>query len=272
MSPHDKIYEMLSLASSNDRAFPATVFYNEGWLLRVILDWFSRHTVSKHPLDFMPGARWFSEGLLPSAFLARPGQRPDVLAEGWTHADGVVGHLAIGSGAMANVSLTKGALQFVVTEAKMFSPLSQGGTHARDFDQAARNVACIAQVLSVANRPPRELQSLGFFVIAPVEQIDKKRLFDRQLAKSSIGEKVSRRVAQYASSPDHDRKVQWFHQWFEPTLEGIRIETIPWEEIVRFIEANDARFGPELSAFYNQCCKFNRVQEPEAVTSIQETV
>ena len=187
-------------------------------------------------------------------------------------ADGVVGHLAIGSGALANVSLTKGALQFVVTEAKMFSPLSQGVTHARDFDQAARNVACIAQVLSVANRPPRELQSLGFFVIAPVEQIDKKRLFDRQLAKSSIGEKVSRRVAQYASSPDHDRKVQWFHQWFEPTLERIRIEAIPWEEIVRFIEANDARFGPELSAFYNQCCKFNRVQEPEAVTSIQETV
>jgi hypothetical protein len=40
MSPIERILEMLRLASSDNRKFPATIFYNEGWLLRLVLDWF----------------------------------------------------------------------------------------------------------------------------------------------------------------------------------------------------------------------------------------
>ena len=43
MPPHERISEMLRLASSDTRNFPATIFYNEGWLLRLVLDWFSRN-------------------------------------------------------------------------------------------------------------------------------------------------------------------------------------------------------------------------------------
>ena len=80
MTPRQRIYEMLCIANSDDRKFPANIFYNEGWLLRLVLDWLSREVVTGHPLDFASGARWFSEALLPSQFLAR--DRGDHLAEG----------------------------------------------------------------------------------------------------------------------------------------------------------------------------------------------
>ena len=40
--PLERIGEMLHLAQTDKRCFPATVFYNEGWLLRLrAADWFS---------------------------------------------------------------------------------------------------------------------------------------------------------------------------------------------------------------------------------------
>jgi hypothetical protein len=79
MSALERIRGMLQLAGTSNRLFPATVFYNEGWLLRLVLEWFSRQTLSEHALAFSPGTRWFSEALLPSQFFAC--QRGDRLAE-----------------------------------------------------------------------------------------------------------------------------------------------------------------------------------------------
>ena len=250
---------MLRLADSVDRRFPATVFFNEGWLLRVALDWFSRRIADGHSLDFAPDAQWFSEALLPSQFLAR--DRSDRLAEGWTHADGVVGHVAIGRGGFADTMLAGNASQFLVTEAKLFSPLSPGVTRARYFDQAARNVACMAEVLWRAKRRPEQLSSLAFFVLAPAEQIEGRQLFAPLLSKTSISEKVSRRIAEYADTPDGEKKKQWLEDWFEPTLECVVITSLAWEEVIEFVRAKDPGFGSEFSIFYDECRRFNRIQE-----------
>jgi hypothetical protein len=262
MSPAERIFEMLRIANSDTPNFPPTILYNEGWLLRLVLDWFSRRDdLVDFPLHFAQGSRWFSEALLPSQFLAR--YQRDNLAEGYTHADGVVGHVTIGTGALANTTLVDGASQFLVTEAKLFSPLSAGVTHARDFDQTARNVACIAEVLRRADRHPRQLASLGFFVVAPTEQIEEKQLFRSLLSQASIREKVSRRVSQFAGSPDEEKKNRWFRDWFEPTLGQIKLHSLAWEEIINLIRGKDAEFGSELFKFYDQCLQFNRIQEPE---------
>jgi hypothetical protein len=115
------IQRMLRAASGGRPPFPPTLLYNEGWLLRLILDWFAGRDVGGHPLSFATGARWFSEALLPSAFLAR--YRGDELAESWTHADGVVGHFVIGEGGKADLRLAPEAGQLLVLEAKLFSGL-----------------------------------------------------------------------------------------------------------------------------------------------------
>ena len=270
MSPHEKISEMLRLASSDSRNFPATIFYNEGWLLRLVLDWFSRNHADGHSLGFERGARWFSEALLPSQFLAR--KKVDPLAEGYTHADGVIGQITIGSGAFADASLLKDASQFLVTEAKLFSPLSPRVTHAPNFDQAARSVACMAEVLYRAQRNPKQLSSLAFFVVAPASQINDKRLFDDLLSKPSIQAKVTGRVSQYAGSPEEASKRAWLREWFEPTLESIKIEAIAWESIAEFIRARDLQFGSELSSFYSECLQFNGAQEPEIPSGASGTI
>jgi hypothetical protein len=73
--------------------FPPTIFYNESWLLRLVLDWFSSHKVPNHPLTFLENARWFSEALLPTVFLqSPPGTK---LAEHRSQADGVIGHFEV---------------------------------------------------------------------------------------------------------------------------------------------------------------------------------
>jgi|SRR5579859_1481181 len=67
---------------------PPTQLFNEGWMLRLVLDWFDRNREIHHPLSFTPDARWYSEALLTSRFL--PQSRPDSRAESFTHADAIM--------------------------------------------------------------------------------------------------------------------------------------------------------------------------------------
>ncbi len=167
----------------------------------------------------------------------------------------------IGDTALANTRLAANPSQFLVTEAKLFSRLSPGVTNARYFDQAARNVACIAEVLFESGRSPEQFSSLGFLVLAPQEQIA-LNVFRSAVSKQSIEEKVHRRVSAYTAS-DRDKKDQWLRDWFLPTLRRINIECLSWEDIIKSIRRHDSSgFGEELSAFYGDCLRFNGIQEP----------
>ena len=175
-----RIAELLSKANDPDRVFPATDLYNEGWMLRLVIDWFSRNPQVDCDIQFLERARWYSEALLPSRFLAR--QRGDNLAESWTHADGVIGHFEIGKNADGDLTLNEGAKQLVVIEAKMFSKLSSGVTNAKYFNQAARNVACVAEVASRAGIDPVSFEDIAFYVDAPQVRID-EGVFSTQMSK-----------------------------------------------------------------------------------------
>jgi hypothetical protein len=181
------IHQLIDAAESTPVNFPPTLIYNEGWLLRLILDWFSRHQLSDHPLQFEPGATWFSEALLPSPFKAC--YRGDTRAEARTHADGILGHISIGGSAKADAKLLADATQLIVLEAKIYSPLSGGTRNAPNFNQVARNVACITELIHRANRPPSYMTSLVFLVVAPEVQI-KTGIFTQKLNKVTINRAV----------------------------------------------------------------------------------
>ena len=247
----ERIEGMLRSSETDWPLFPPTDVYNEGWMLRLVLDWFSSHSVADHPLAFSEGARWLSEALLPSAFLARPGGDP--LAEGWTHADGVIGHLGIGRVGKRDLSLPSGGEQLVVVEAKMFSGLSERVTHASYFDQAARTVACIAEVLHLAEQHPSHLKKLGFYVLAPQAQIA-AGVFAAEMTKESIRERVDRRVSEY----DDRDKDRWHTDWFAPTLQAIDLRVLSWEAVIGTIASHDAESGDSLKRFYDRCVEFNR--------------
>jgi len=255
MNAIDRITKLLVKCGTPTGVVPPTELYNEGWMLRLVLDWFASHSEKTQTLRFLPGSRWFSEAQLPSAFLPRT--RPDDKAEGWTHADGVIGQFEIREGSRAEPRFTPNASQFVVTEAKLFSPLSAGTTHARWYDQAARNVACMAFVVSKAFEAADQLSSFGFYVIAPENQIN-SGLFEKELDKASIRAKVSRRVEVYRdSSEDYETRAVWLKNWCLPVIDRIEIGALSWESIVTFIGSADQSAGRDISAFYEKCLVFN---------------
>ena len=247
----ERIAELLASAAGANRVFPATDLYNEGWMLRLVLDWFSRNPDVNHDLKFSESSSWYSEALLPSAFLPR--KRGDKLAESWTHADGVIGHFSIGENGAGDLSLKANATQLVVTEAKMFSKLSAGVTNAKYFDQAARNVACMAEIVNRAEIAPSSFDNIAFYVVAPKARID-EGIFSPYMDVDAMRGVVRRRVAEYAE-PEKD---QWFEEWFLPISKIANIRCMSWEEILTVISAQNEADGQSLGEFYAKCLDFNQ--------------
>ncbi len=240
----ERFTQIQGLADKPDSPIRPTEVFNEGWMLRLTLDWVSEDAPPDHPFGHEEGSRWSSEALLPSAFLPR--RRGDELGEGWTNADGCVGHFVQQPG-RGDVSLEPDAAQFIVIEAKMFSGLSRGTKNAAGFDQAARNVACMAEVLRLAGRVPDEMGSLAFLVTAPQAQIE-AGIFGDLVTQQSVRDKVEERVASYSGERD-----EWLHEWFEPVLKSVRVELLSWEELLGG--------APEaLTEFYARCLKYNERQ------------
>ena len=221
---------------------PPTELYNEGWMLRLVLDCLDRLRPEGRPIRLGEGARWYSEALLASQFLPR--HRGDPQGEGYTHADAAVGHFDISPGERGEVRLRDRATQFVIIEAKLGSKLSAGTSNAPAFDQAARNVACMAHVIAQAERSLDDFSDLAFYVAAPEPQILAGDFGDL-VTKPSIYEKVRARVAEYEGSKD-----RWFEDVFQPTLDRINVGIVSWESLL-------AELPEGLRDFYDRCLAFN---------------
>ncbi len=245
------INTLLEECSSDKRKFPATDLYCEGWMLRIVLDWFSKNVDIRRELSMRDADNWYSEARLPSTFLPR--KRGDKLAEGHTHADGVIGEFTINKNLESELVLKSDAKSFIVIEAKMFSKLSPRTSNCSYYDQAARNVGCIAEVLRRANLKPDNLEKLAFYVIAPESRI-KENVFTRYMEKEHIFETVKRRVDEYDES-----KIEWHENWFIPLKDVITIKCISWEEIIEFIVTEEPKIELSIKAFYANCLKHNQL-------------
>jgi hypothetical protein len=250
-----RVAEILGKCGSEASVLPPTELYNEGWMLRLILDWFERNRDLLHVLSFLPEARWFSEALLPSRFLPR--RRGDDRAESFTHADGVVGHFKIAPGERGETRLTPNTRQFLVIEAKLGSNLSAGTKNAPSYDQAARYVACMAHMVGISRVEPRSLERFAFYVLAPRRQIDAS-VFRDLVTKHSILKKVQARVEQY-----HGEWDLWFRETFQPVLERLDIGLLSWESILDCFPTNSEI--SEIREFYVRCLQFNPQRGKSAV-------
>jgi hypothetical protein len=237
---------------------PPTEVFNEGWMLRLVLDWLDRNRDFTHPLTFSADARWYSEALLSSRFL--PTSRADNRAESFTHADGVIGHFEIKSGIRGDAVLLPDARQFVVTEAKLASSLSAGTRNAPGYDQAARNVACMAHMVALSRVDVNSMERLAFYVIAPELSIQ-GGLFSALLTKEAIEAKVRARVGSYGGVHD-----EWIVESFLPALARIDLGAISWESILHALPTTVET--EVIRAFYVQCLRFNplRVRVPIAAS------
>lgn len=248
----ERIRAIIEESVNSKPVMPPTEIFNEGWLLRLALDWFASHPDVQHRMAVPSGCRWYSEALLASQFAPR--FRGDPLCESHTHADGVVGHFRIGGTGRGDLALDSDARHFVVLEAKVGSRLSAGTTKALGFDQAARNVACMVHAMSSAGASIDGVERLGFYVVAPQSQII-AGTFDRELTLDGIRDKVLKRVRSY----DEPGRLTWYENWFLPALDRLDVDTVSWEDVIATMMAVDAESAAWFGDFYDSCLHFNRV-------------
>lgn len=259
----DRVLRLLRFCEREDEArFPPTDLFNEGWMLRLILDAFERLNIRQHPLSFDANARWYSEARLGSRFQAQ--RRDDELAEGFTNADGVVGHFDFRATTTAGLTLRPDAAQFVVLEAKMFSNLSRSTKNAPNFNQAARNVACMAAALADTGRPVSDYASLGFFVVAPrpeqrgAARSNLEAFMDPTLIKQRVHERIS--AYEEAARAEAPALRAWEQAYFLPLVsrlaENRRLAVLSWDECIDAVAAADAMTGEDLRDFYRRCLAF----------------
>lgn len=252
----NKIVKMFKNCDENNCVLPSTELYNESWMIRIIIDWFSNYSGNQHPFSFLAESKWYSEALLPSIFLKS--YNGDKLAESWTHADAVIGNFTVGNSSKSDLQLIENANQFLVIEAKMFSELSRRTTNASNYDQASRTVACMAETLKRATIEVDEFEKLGFYVIAPSSQIEKRSSFRSYTNIETMKSKVFERVEAYSSRAEYPKKKSWFDRWFMPMLDKIDIQCLSWEEVIEFITIEDTDTGEKMASFYEKCIMYNQ--------------
>jgi len=240
---------------SEHRNIQPTLIYNEGWLMRLILLWFSEHrNVEYELITFKENAGWFSESLLSSPFL-RNNKR-----EGYTHADGVIGHFTIGNVGKGDLQLKENCSQFVVLEAKMFSPLSGKVKNAINYDQVTRTVVCMSHILfefeNNNNIASTNNLKLGCYVLLP------KRRFKKNLdyiGKEKIVKQVDDRVQLCKQDRNYAELLMW-RNYFSTFIDNIKVNLIPWEDIIKLIQDKDEQYGNQLDSYYKDCKEYNKAK------------
>ena len=152
--------------------------YNETWMLRLTLALLhdSKLDFSKIKNMKKQNALKLMQDALQRNWISEGGLEPVFEREGTTWADAVLGNVErkedTKRGVKAANTQIKPSFGIVVVEAKLGSSLSPGTDHYSDYNQAARNIACLANLV----RNKAELLDKSVFVIlAPKEIIDKSQ-------------------------------------------------------------------------------------------------
>lgn len=248
----DYFFKIIDSAANKNSNIPPTLIYNEGWLLRLVLKLIEENKIVHTDITFLSeNCKWYSEALLPSLFLPR--YRGDKLAESWTHADGVVGKIYINFNVNGALTLYDNCDYFYIIEAKIFSKFSTGTKNAKTFNQAARNVACIAKLIMNKDLDYKKFKKLAFYVLLPEIQRLTEPTFKEYLDKNNIKEKILERIKEYPNNePKKEKEFNWIIENINDFLNCIEIKPISWESIIN----NQSNI--DLINFYNSCIKYNQ--------------
>ncbi|MEL7434543.1 MAG: hypothetical protein AAFN11_11405 [Chloroflexota bacterium] len=205
---HNRIQSLFDRLTADNPPFLPTELYCEGWLLRLVLDWFEESQIQGHALSFASDACWYSEPSLESPFLYNNPEVDKPIKEGYTRGDGVIGHVQMAiDDTKSKLGLLPSASQFLVLEAKISSSLSYKVTNAPFYDQAARNIACLAQICMSANVLPSNIDAIGFYILGSDKHIE-RGLYRDLLTTDHIKSTVKRRVEMYDGT-----KTGFCHSW-----------------------------------------------------------
>jgi len=240
-----KIYEDSRVNEGRPEClFAETLIFNEGWLLRSVLKtWKTRSTGSSFPfLPFPADAKVYSEGQLRTPFKAR--FQGDPLAESHTHVDGIVGHFSIAGGTKSGIELAPDCRYIAAFEAKIYSPLSKGVTHAPGYDQVSRTAACLIHALLQAGAGAD--CAAHVVVLCPEDHPD----LNFNHSQEAFREVIWKRLAAYKATGGSTPEIERFEAGWETVLEQLGVEFETWEDVLNEIA------DESLVRFYGLCKRF----------------
>jgi hypothetical protein len=236
----NQIIDIIKTVESKNSNINPTIIYNEGWMLRLLIQQSITEQLIVHGLDFSKIKNWTSEALISSPFVFAKVRR-----EGYTHADAALGDFDVDYSKRGEIIVAKNASIFGIIEAKMGSNLSQGTTHAKNYNQASRNITCIAH-----NTRCNSACEIFFFIAAPQSTIDNHEL-QEQLNQTTI--QIKHRFGAY---PEDD-SVRDNMDTILYIAAKMRKEVISFEEWLGAIQDQHAK--KDLQDFYCKCLKWNKV-------------
>ncbi len=218
-----------------------TEIYNEGWMTRLLVYYSVQENLRVRDVSFGELSNWTSEGLISSPFVFA-----DKLREGYTHADMVLGDFSVNFENRGQISVNPEANLFGIIEAKMGSSLSKGTKHAPEYNQASRNIACIAFNTLETDIP------VFFGVAAPEATLQKHQIKDK-LVMSSFISQIENRFNMY----EDDHPIQKFREEVYTRSLAVRTFMLSYEEWIDNFQGKQCY--EELSDFYKSCLKWNRI-------------
>ncbi|WP_298425685.1 hypothetical protein [uncultured Kordia sp.] len=214
-----------------------TEIFNEGWMTRLLVHQSIKEKIKIDGLiDFSKVKNWSSEGLISSPFVKTKKNK-----EGYTHTDIALGDFTINYENRGDIIVAKKATTFGIIEAKMKSNLSQRTTNALNYNQASRNLACIAE--NVKN----ESCQTFFTVVAPRKMIDKHDI-KSQVERDKIIHQISNRYKLSELTVDMELINR---------AKKCNIKVLSYEDWIDLL--SDKNKGV-INKFYMNCLKWNRVK------------
>ena len=233
--------------------------YNETWMLRMMLsfihDYGDSDRIDNQCKELSCIARavrrnWISEG----------GLSPVFDKEGPTWADAILGNIKLDKqgetkrGVIIDCANDKDGV--VVIEAKMNSALASGITHASDYNQVVRNIACLAQLVM-----GKELaKNSAFFVFAPQRKINvwtndwklgpKYLCGESEECSGMVWEVIKNQIqTRNIKEPSVYDKFEDFGRTVKNIIANSKL--ISWESIIQSFNCEEREF---LKRFYVKTC------------------
>ncbi len=209
-------------------------------MLRLLIQQSITEQLIVHGLAFSKIKNWTSEALISSPFVLANERR-----EGYTHADAALGDFKVDYSKRGEIIVAKNASIFGIIEAKMGSNLSQGTTHAKNYNQASRNITCIAH-----NTRCNSACETFFFIAAPESTINNHKL-QEQLNQATI--QIGHRFGAYPEDDSVTDNMDTILCIADKMLKKV----ISFEEWLGAIQDQNAK--EDLQDFYCECLKWNKV-------------
>lgn len=242
--------------------------FNETWMLRLTLAAIHDYGEGFCHLDSKKNdalkriqeavqKRWISEGGLVPAFEK----------EGATWTDAILGNVRLKGESGDNnkkkdTASNKRKVEFadtpnnkpsvIIVEAKMGSPLDKSVTNSPDYNQVARNIACLARLLNEGNKNAEtSAKKSAFIVFAPETKI--KEWKDSENDPDTMIEKAWTTINRQKDDRTPRMNIDELNHLVKSIRDNSKV--ISWEDIIQSMKNDKSGACEILKWFYVQTCK-----------------